>query len=416
MKRKDLYSNEDVFNPKASNKTGAYGTFYFRDVYDSFIYKDAQKDLWYIDHFFGRVNDDKEAVIVSERNLKQLSNTKKTVFAIPPVAAAWSDLLKYIEKAKFRGDMQPEGSYYANPEPIKGWESPHKMFAKYNSTMYDMFSGSFMTSARDRSIKDFDGFVKVFLEFVEIGTRVAPWTREGYLLSKRSTPHFSGMCIEIAKKKHDKDEEKAKFLADKNFEFFKRAAKRFGFDIDRNAPWRLIPDLDSRGMRKYMKRTGSSRASIYDDFYIKTYDWELQNFKHYLWGWYNNYVNANPVVQIVVPSNSNTELGLTVRQSYKEEELFEKYSDHYFIKLYAYVRALEAGKDWSQSTFDTVVYKARDFLRIKGLSTAMKYLHNNIKPCDGKKTREVFDRKGLTEEQIGVILEKNKKDKSFSYY
>ena len=66
MKRKDLYSNEDVFKPKASNRTGAYGTFYFRDVYDSFVYKDAQKDLWYIDHFFGRVNDDKEAVIVSE--------------------------------------------------------------------------------------------------------------------------------------------------------------------------------------------------------------------------------------------------------------------------------------------------------------------------------------------------------------
>ena len=86
MKRKDLFNNSDITEPKASNKTGAYGTFYFRDVYDSFIFKDAEKDLWYADHYYGRVNHAKEAVIASEKNLKQLSNDEATVLALPPVA------------------------------------------------------------------------------------------------------------------------------------------------------------------------------------------------------------------------------------------------------------------------------------------------------------------------------------------
>ena len=42
--------------------------------------------------------------------------------------------------------------------------------------------------------------------------------------------------------------------------------------------------------------------------FVKGYEWELQNFKHYLWGWYNNYVNANPVVQVVDASKKKTEL------------------------------------------------------------------------------------------------------------
>ena len=127
-----------------------------------------------------------------------------------------------------------------------------------------------------------------------------------------------------------------------------------------------------------MKKTGSSREDFYDDYFIKGYEWELQNFKHYLWGWYNNYVNANPVVQVIDASKRKTKLDLVVRESYTEEELFQRYSDHFFMKLYVYVRAIETGKDWSQSTYDAVVYKARDFLRLKGLNIAMKYVHKNL--------------------------------------
>ena len=388
MKRKDLFNNSDVTEPKASNKTGAYGTFYFRDGYDSFIFKDAEKDLWYADHYYGRVNHAKEAVIASEKNLKQLSNDEATVLVLPPVALAWKSLVEHVEKAKFRGDMNAEDSLYGDLKPVYGWASPHKYYAQYNGAMYDSFSGKFMTSDRDRKIKDFDGFLKVFVDFAERTFNKIPWTREAYLLSNRGTPHFSGMCVEIHEAPHDLDSLKARFLADKNFKFFKKVANRHGFKIDKNAPWRLLADLDARGMRRQMKKTGSSREDFYDDYFIKGYEWELQNFKHYLWGWYNNYVNANPVVQVVDASKRKTKLDLVVRESYTEEELFQRYSDHFFMKLYVYVRAIETGKDWSQSTYDAVVYKARDFLRLKGLNIAMKYVHKNIDPCSGKKTRQ----------------------------
>ena len=418
MKRKDLFNNSDITDPKASNKTGAYGTFYFRDVYDSFVFKDAEKDLWYVDSYYGRINHAKEVVIPSEKNLKQLSNDEKTILVLPPVALAWRSLLEYVEKAKFRGDMNTEDSLYSDLKPTFAWASPHKYYTQYNGTMYDSFSGKFMTSHRDRKIKDFDGFLEVFVDFAERTFKKVPWTREGYLMSNRATPHFSGMCIEVAEAPHDLDSLKARFLADNNFKFFRKAAHRHGFQIDKNAPWRLLADLDSKGMKRYMKRSGTSREDFYDDYFIKSYEWELQNFKHYLWGWYNNYVNANPVVQVVDSTSRKTKLDLVVREAYTEEELFQNYSDHFFMKLYVYVRAIETNKQWSQSTYDAIVYKARDFLRLKGLNIAMKYLHKNIEPCAAQKTKELFDKKSLTSGQVDVILrERNKQNKlSFSYY
>ena len=419
MKRKDLGSNEDITNPQGSNKLNAYGSFYFRDVYDCFIFKDAECDFWYKNGFFGRVNDAKEPVVVNERYLRQLTTgDDKTVLALPPVVEAWKALVAHMNKAIFRGDIDPEKSLFGNLKPVRGWYSSHMQYKNYNSTLYDVFTGDFMSTPRDHKIKDFKSFVDVFLEFTDRLCLKLPWTREGFHLSYKATPHYSGMFIEIAEVPHDLDSLKASFLADRNFSFFKKAANRHGFKLDKNAPWRLVPDLESRGMARNMKKVQTNREIFYDDYFIKTYQYELENFKHFLWGWYNGYVSANPVVQVIDLDSGVEDPKLLERVSYTEEELFAEFSDHYFLKLYAYVRAKEVDKNWNQATFSRIVYRAREILRVKGKDTAMKYLHENIDPCSTPKTKQDFEKKDLTNRQLHVILDERlaKRSRSFSYY
>jgi len=419
MKRKDLASNDDITNPQGSNKLNAFGSFYFRDVYDCFIFKDAECDFWYKNGYFGRVNDRKEPVVANERFLRQItSSDEKTILVIPPIAEAWKALVAHVNKAIFRGDIDAERSLYGNLKPTLGWLSLHMQYKNYNSVLYDVFTGPFMSTPNDHKIKDFESFVGVFLDFLHRTTSKLPWTREGFFLSHKATPHYSGMVIEIAEAPHDLDSLKAAYLSDRNFEFFKKAANRHGFKIDKNAPWRLVPDLDSRGMQRSIKRCGSTRDKFYSDYYIKIYEYELENFKHFLWGWYNSYVSANPVVQIIDAEYGTENPALEERMTYTEEELFSQYSDHYFIKLYAYVRALECKKSWNQATFDRVVYRAREILRVKNKNEAMKYLHENMDPCSTPKTREIFDKKDLTTGQLHDILETRRinKTKSFSFY
>jgi len=418
MKFKDVTNINDVREPKGSNKSNAWGSFYWRDLYDSLIFKEGGFDLWYKFNFFGRVNTKGEPVFVSENFLKQVSNNDKTILLLAPVADAWKDLISYMQKAVSRGDVDPEGSLYGDIKPKHGWTSPHKLYGNYNSTLYESFSGKFMNSKLDHKIVDFEGFLDVWLVFVEMNAKRIPWTREGYFLSKKCTPHVSGLMIELAEAPHDLDSLKATFLQDRNFNFFKTAAARHGFILDKNAPWRVVADMESRGMKRYMKKYGKDKETIYE-YYYKGYEHELENFKHFLWGWYNDYVKANPVVQVVEAGSNSlnpTKLDLIQREVYTEEELFEKYSDHFFIKLYTYVRAIETKKDWGQARYDMVVYKARDLMRLKGKNTAMKYLHKNINPCSEKRAKELFGKKHLTKDQTDVILlSRNKIRPKFRY-
>ena len=53
MKFKDVTNINDVREPKGSNKSNAWGSFYWRDLYDSLIFKEGGFDLWYKFNFFG---------------------------------------------------------------------------------------------------------------------------------------------------------------------------------------------------------------------------------------------------------------------------------------------------------------------------------------------------------------------------
>ena len=159
-------------------------------------------------------------MFVSENFLKQVSNNDKTILLLAPVADAWKDLISYMQKAVSRGDVDPEGSLYGDIKPKPGWTSPHKLYGNYNSTLYENFSGKFMNSKLDHKIVDFEGFLDVWLVFVEMNAKRIPWTREGYFLSKKCTPHVSGLMIELAEAPHDLDSLKATFLQDRNFNLF----------------------------------------------------------------------------------------------------------------------------------------------------------------------------------------------------
>jgi len=69
------------------------------------------------------------------------------------------------------------------------------------------------------------------------------------------SPLSTGLCVEIDDKSYDNDAEKHRFINHPNFSFYKIAARKHGFMIDRNVPWRLVADVSSFKMREYMRLT-----------------------------------------------------------------------------------------------------------------------------------------------------------------
>ena len=44
MKKHLFFDNEDITYPKGSNNLRAYGSFYFRDIYDCYIFRDDKAE------------------------------------------------------------------------------------------------------------------------------------------------------------------------------------------------------------------------------------------------------------------------------------------------------------------------------------------------------------------------------------
>jgi hypothetical protein len=339
-----------------------------------------------------------------------------TVFAVNFVAAAWEEFKLFINGAIRSGDLNTNNSVYAALDPHTAWKSVTSTYHEMNSGMYEVFAGEFMNQTRDQKITNFKGFVGVYAEFVNSMAHLYPLTREAMMLSRYCPPHISGLIIEIADAPHGDDSVKARFLNDKNFNYISAAAKKFGFKIDKNAPWRFVADLESEKMNEYKKIYISDRE-IFDWIYFKSHEIELNVFKDYIWGWYNQFVSETPTANKITASgcSNSTFFELVGRQVVSREELFYKYSDDYWSRLYIFVRGKEMRKNWTQKKFDSIVKDFLDYKKAKGTDTAMLYLHREL--VKGRKKR-LPQEKPLTKRQSDAMMKRSNTDRhrgSFNY-
>jgi hypothetical protein len=165
-----------------------------------------------------------------------------------------------------------------------------------------------------------------------------PLTKTGYILSTHCSPFVSGLVIEIAKEKHGivNDKRILDFTNDPNYEMMRNAARRVGFMLDRNAPWRFVFNVASGGlatqkqmiteeedgqiikkvrghggqffMNKYGVTFSRSKSAapvdethplsgteisnhLFDQYYRKTHLDEIENIKKYMFLFYSSYFN-----------------------------------------------------------------------------------------------------------------------------
>jgi hypothetical protein len=402
----------DLMNPKGNNELSAQAIFYWRDLYKKYVAPDENSiDMWYEDQLYGKVDHNQIPIYPSESSLTQLQSNN-TVFAINFVAQAWEDLRQHITASVREGRIN-RNSVYATFEPSKGWTSIHSSYHDWNTAMFQAFSGVFMNTARDQKIINLEGFIDVYIEFIDKMSYLFPQTRESLILSNSSSPLMSGLIIEISNTPHDRDDAKGKYLLDRGYDRVVAAAQKFGFMIDKNAPWRFIANLESEEMKKYMREYGyDDKKDAFDDAYFKSHEYEIDVFKHYIWGWYDQYVAAKPTVNKISYEKCTTSSKKSryfskkqKREVLTEAQAFERISDEFWTKLYIYVRAKETQKPWRQVKFDRVVEKTLNLIRLKNKETGMAYFFKEI---EKNKKKYIFSRNDFTEEEIdGILRERN---------
>lgn len=373
----------------ATNEFSSYGLFYNRELYKTQTYPEqiydvAPIDLWYVSQDYGKVDPLGNPVIVNPAYLESVDSTNNEELMIMNfVADAFNDLRSYMTQAGFQNKIETEDTQYYDLQPFRGWAPLDTQYDQYMQMVYDAFFEGFMAdSTIDSKVTNFASFLSIFADFLD---RLAPkfvFTRSGFALSRYGTPLSCGLMLDLAIDQNDNDSIKYdKFITDKNFTFFTKAAQQFGFLIDKNAPWRIVADLGSVAMQNYMRRYDLTLDNVFRIAYTPTYKSDIEVLKDYLVEFYNAYASNRPEVRVMkMVGDRSVTLSTQIHKRVLVDEISPiEFDELYWLKYYLYIRGKEMNRPWRQVTFDRLMKTASQIYKFQNYSKALAYLNRRLR-------------------------------------
>ena len=368
-------------------------------------------------YFYGKVNLFEEPIYVNEYYLKQ-AKTQGTVFALAPVVDAYQDLYEYIKRQRLQTGnfVLPSDSVYRAVDARKGWSSLNSNYSQYLQNLAQGFTSDYLTPAMEGKIIDFKSFLKIFIEFVTGGlANDVPITLTAYMRSKFCSPRVSGLTIDVFEADHGDDKLKEGFLRDGGYKFWSETAEKFGFFINKNAPWSITANvLGSVPFSRYMSRHGvpfGEAEKTFDIFYRSAYDIEIPIMSHYLAEIYNNYVISRPTIAVAslkkyasLQDNRRRVTSVCTiereplpcfksRKLDPESDYVKKYGELFWIRYYYFLRMLEEKKHMNNVRLNRdFKQKILPYYRVHGLVQTIRAINQELvraSPFAEKATREL---------------------------
>lgn len=354
---------------------------------------------------YGRVDSHGFCVMPHPKKIKQIRSEEGIHSALDFVTENFEKMVNFHLKLKSKGKLSLP-STFEFMKPKKSWKDQDAAYEKYLETFYQSFVDTILSTENDKKIKDYKTFERLFFSFCKrLTNNSMPVTRTAFVKDFHGTPITSGLSIELDEKTHEDDFVKySEFIRDPNFETYRAITERFGFVIDKNSPWRIICDLKSPYIIDQMKKKGiNSLQSIFDNYFVRTNQIELENVRSIFLNFYNRFVSENPDYEVKTACGSE----FFLRRPISKSDALKRFPDSHWIRVMAYLRALETEKPWSQHKFDKVVSEivkvynfrnqehALDRLESYFINNQDKYLQNGLTRQDkfgrilGKSNRSV---------------------------
>lgn len=240
----------------------------FRDSFnDRRQYKENAKlegvrflDTWYQYPNYGLLNKDFEPVVLNNDELN--SNLSEFGdYTTSGLAAA-----SFVTRA-----FQNFRDYYISKTQLSRLDFPMFIGTAIPRNAYDDFDtvyGAYILSRINtyadllqETMRDFKNFNALLYNLIESNIGKFPITRSGFLLSSECPISVSGLTIELAELQYYSDIEKSQLLNSQEFKCFAELVTSMGFYVDKNAPWRLVADLDSPVMEQYISSYQASTTT-----------------------------------------------------------------------------------------------------------------------------------------------------------
>lgn len=334
-------------------------------------------DFWNSQKYYGKLNHLVQPIIPKSTSLKIIKNfsiiptTKQQVVNF--VADAYSEFIAEVQNANLSLKI-PKSNY--NPLIIK--ESYIDVNVEYKTFVNKTLDLIYQIEKNniDNKIINYDQFLNLVVSYI-LKTKIT-LSKSSYILSNYLLPNTSGLVISFSEDKHDDDLLKlSKWINDPNFQFFVNTAAKYSFFVDKNAPWRIIFNLNTEYAKQKMSAYSiDSLEQMFDTLYETTHTTDYKELQNIIQDYYLIKVKQKPKTQIseYCPITKD----LKFETVYKDSNITK--DDLTWIQFYYLIRLREENININQGEFDKNLINIAMIYKTYGETKTLEWIFNSVKP------------------------------------
>ena len=390
--------------------------------------------------FIGRVDGSFNPVFVNQKELDNFGPESNTKVGLRVVTEAYKDMKRKYDRDFAQGYINRNAPALTELSVKKAFINPFDNYRNILRSRTEEFLSYVKNNRLINTIEDFDSFVNPFLQYVKDTGKQRPITRSMYFLTRRYSPLSTGLAFEVDDAPYSEDQYKIDaYYRQKNFQYFKNLASRYGFVIDKNIPWRLVADLNSPQMTPYIEKAfGFAGGSNYvlAVAYTQTYGDDVPSIINLMVQFYNRVAQhrRKTVIKESGPTvgaggrtafNACSRRGKTIRRRQVDpRRIPNAYPDGFWLDKYARIRNIETGLDYSEAQIQQISKNAENIVKRLDRPSAMRYIiskFDNVQHFEGSlfydATRLDFARQGLgAEADVAETVKRSVQASNFVIY
>lgn len=329
--------------------------------------------------FYGRIDADNNPIYPKSAVLKLVGPSTGRVYVHNFVADAFNALISRADLSIRTRQVTVGQSVFFPLVPQKGFVNATSAHAEMINNMSNHFVYTHLSKNKERSkISSFKTFLPFFERYVLDNAPTVPITRSSFILSRQSSVLSSGLAVEVYSGDYSDDKIKKRLFYDNlNFALYRDIAYQHGFVVDKHIPWRLVADINSPNMRRFIEPyypKGDAKFTILSTGFKASFKEDPDLLLEMAVSFYNSFATIFPFTQI---SNCGS-IETTMRTITTAPDVIAEMTTQYWFSLYSKVRNLEIGINYDAYQLEYIMENASDLINKVDNITALRYINNKF--------------------------------------
>ena len=353
--------------------------------------------------FYGKVDKEGDIVFWDTNFKKQLEAAGNlSAFAMDIVADAF-----YSLRVNYRRAVQSiaRGSVYHTSLRVYKSASGFGLdmsYKEYIKSIYRNFVDLHLSkNRRYEKVTNYRQFVKEFVRYTLKTIKHFPITTSGFISSLHCSPYASGLALEISPRSHGIENNKniIEYLQDPYYNFCVKEVQKFGFMVDKNAPWRLFFNFASgwrllqenpenlKGAQLFMSTYGISYEDVFDYRFEKAYKFDLlllKNIFETMYAAFYRQFSTYGKEEFHLDKSGRCTRVRVAENRFNREQPYEytgfiDEDDEYWLRVLMKLRFAETEFPHTPHDFEHYANLATQKMRLFGVEHALRYINGLTK-------------------------------------